>query len=396
MRNKIMVNALLMMLILLVCSCPVFALPPDPDNAALLYYQAFCIYEKPDDTMKDMVRELANGRIEPNPTVTKYIENCRPAIELAESADVLSKCDWGVKYSDGLDAQAPYLAQTRMLTHIILSDARIALAQADYDLAIQRCLTARKFGIDMAQDPMTMGFLVEKAIERITNKCIQDILSSGAMELKALQDLRSQLEKLDSRVRPLEFFLKVEQEVMAMYAIPDRIRELLPYVEPESTDRFVTASDDTRDYILNADEQFCQRNLTYYNKHWNAVFSALELPYQQAYSKLKELSEKPPVDYKENPDAFITALLAPAVWKIHNKGIQSKTFSNAVKAALEIYEIVAQTGQLPDSLPAGLPKDLFSGRDFEYVKTVDGFILRCRGKDLNKNKTYEYEFKVKK
>jgi len=395
MRNKIMVNALLMVLILLVCSCPVLALPPDPDNAALLYYQAFCIYEKPDGTMKDMVKELANGRIEPNPTITKYIENCRPAIELVESAGVLSECDWGVKYHDGLDAQAPYLAQTRNLTHIILSDARIALAQADYDLAIQLCLTARKLGIDVGQDPLTVGFLVEKAIERITNKCIQDILSSDAMGLKTLQYIRSQLDELDSRVKPLEFFLETEQEVMAMYTTPDRIRELLPYVDPEGTDRFVTACDDTRDYILNADEQFCQRNLTYYNKHWDAIFSALKSPYQQVYCKLKEIDKKVAED-KENPDAFITALLAPAVWKIRNKGIQGKTFSNAVKAALEIYEIVAQTGQLPNSLPAGLPKDLFSGKDFEYEKTAEGFILRCQGEDLDKNKTYEYEFKVKR
>jgi hypothetical protein len=106
MNNKITKNTLLTVLILAVFACPVFALPPDPDNAALLYYQAFCVYEKPDDTMKDMIRDLAKGRIEPNPTITKYVESCRPAIKLAESADVLSKCDWGVKYSDGLDAGA--------------------------------------------------------------------------------------------------------------------------------------------------------------------------------------------------------------------------------------------------------------------------------------------------
>jgi hypothetical protein len=393
-KNK---NTLPTVLILAVFACPVFALPPDPDNAALLYYQAFCVYEKPDDTMKDMIRELAKGRIEPNPTITKYVESCRPAIKLAESADVLSKCDWGLKYSDGLDMQAAHIAQVRTLTYIILSDARIALAQADYDLAIQRCLTARKLGIDLGQDPLAVGFLFEKAIERITNEGIQDILSSGAMELKTLQDLRSQLEKLDSRVRPLEFFLKVEQEVMAMYANPDRIRELLPYVDPESTDRFVTASDDAHDYILNADEQFCRRNLAYYNEHWSEIFSAFKLPYQEAYNKLQELDKRAAEDYKENPDAFIAMLLAPAVWKIYNNGVQSTAFSNALKTALEIYEIAAQTGQLPNSLPAGLPKDLFGGKPFQYEKTADGFILRCQGKDLEEdNKIHEYEFKVKK
>jgi hypothetical protein len=387
MRNKFMENALPMVSILLVCSCPVFALPPDRDNAALLYYQAFCIYEKPDDTMQDMIRELANGRIEPNPTITKYIESCRPAIKLAESAAELNKCDWGVTYSDGLDAQAAYLAQARNLTHIILADARIALKQADYDLAIQRCLTARKFGIDVGQDPLTVGFLVEKSIERISNRCIQDILSSGAMELKKVQHLKAQLDKLDRRIKPLEFFLKVEQEVMAMYMTPERIRQVLPLIDPK---------DDARKLILNADQEFCKRNLAYHTRFWDDVFPALELPYQRAYSKVKELEKKANEDYKENPDATMTILLSPATWNIYNNGIQSRTLSNAVKTALEIYEIAARTGQLPDSLPAGLPKDLFSNKDFEYEKTADGFILRCRGEDLVENKIHEYDFKVKK
>ena len=50
----------------------------------------------------------------------------------------------------------------------------------------------------------------------------------------------------------------------------------------------------------------------------------------------------------------------------------------------------------PVLAPAGLPPDLFSGRDFQYEKTKDGFVLRCQGKDLSKDKIYEYEFKVKK
>jgi hypothetical protein len=387
---------------MLILGSSAFALPPDPDNAALLYYQAFCIYEKPDGSMKDMVGDLAKGDIEPNPTITKYIESCRPAIKLAESAGELSKCDWGMKYSDGLDAQARYLAETKMLTYIILADARIALSQADYDLAIRRCLTARKLAIDVGQDPLAVGYLVERAIEKLTNKCIQEILSAEVMDLQTLQQLEERLDELDRRIKPVEFFLETEQEVMAMYITPERIRDLLPYINPENLPRLVNASDDTRecilDYVRNADEQFCQKNLVYFNNYWSEIFSALKLPYQQLYNELKELGKKYLENYndcQENPDAIMTILLGPAWDKLYNDGIHSETFSNAVKTALEIYEIAAQTGQLPDSLPAGMPKDLFSGKDFEYEKTDEGFILRCQGKDLSKDEIYEYEFKVK-
>jgi len=39
-----------------------------------------------------------------------------------------------------------------------------------------------------------------------------------------------------------------------------------------------------------------------------------------------------------------------------------------------------------------LPKDLFSGEDFEYEKNDDGFVLRCRGKDSD---VYRFKFKIK-
>ncbi len=390
-------------LIMLMPHTSAFALPPDPDNAALLYYQAFCIYEKPDDSMKDMVGDLAKGKIEPNPTIIKYIKSCRPAITLAESAAELAKCDWGMKYSDGLDAQARYLAETRMLTYIILADVRIALSQNNYDLAIQRCLTARKLAIDVGQDPLTIAYLVEKAIEKLTNKCIQEILSTDVMNLQMLQQLEERLDELDIRIKPVEFFLETEQEVMSMYITTERIQELLPYINPESLPRLINATDETQEcilnYIRNADYEFCQKNLVYFNNYWSEIFSALKLTYQQAYSKLQEAEKKYLKNYndcQENPNATMTILLAPAWCTLYSYAIRSETSSNALKTALKLYIIKAQTGTLPNNLPGGLPKDLFSGEDFKYEKTADGFILRCKGKDLDKDKIHEYEFKVAK
>ncbi|MHC4298103.1 MAG: hypothetical protein ACYS7Y_12450, partial [Planctomycetota bacterium] len=111
---------------------------------------------------------------------------------------------------------------------------------------------------------------------------------------------------------------------------------------------------------------------------------------------LKELDEEQTKEYSENPDATLTASLAPPWARIFSLSIRLKTHSNAIKTAIEIYMIKAKTGRLPNALPADLLGDLFSGRPFQYDKTADGFILRCRGKDLDKDETYKYEFKVKK
>ena len=211
------------------------------------------------------------------------------------------------------------------------------------------------------------------------------------MELQTLQRLKAKLDELDSRSKPLQFFLEIEQEVMAMYITMERIQEILVHIEIKEGE-----SNSTRELILNADEQFCRRNLAYHTKLWNDVFSALKLPYQQTNNRLKELNKKTAGDSKENPDATIAMLLGPAAWKIYNLGIKGQTSSNAVKTAIELYIIKAKTGKLPDELPAGLPKDLFSGKNFLYEKNDEGFILRCQGKDLDKDEIYEYEFKVKK
>ena len=38
------------------------------------------------------------------------------------------------------------------------------------------------------------------------------------------------------------------------------------------------------------------------------------------------------------------------------------------------------------------PKDPFSGGEFEYEITPNGFILRCRAKDLDDDRVWQYEF----
>ena len=88
--------------------------------------------------------------------------------------------------------------------------------------------------------------------------------------------------------------------------------------------------------------------------------------------------------------------LVPSCEKICTPSVRSKTHYNATRTALELYITRAKTGQLPDALPPNARQDLFSGKPFRYEKTAEGFVLHCQGKDLDKDKTYKYEFKVNK
>ncbi len=66
---------------------------------------------------------------------------------------------------------------------------------------------------------------------------------------------------------------------------------------------------------------------------------------------------------------------------------------NSLKAAVELYLILAKTGQLPDELPDDLPKDPYTGRDFLYKKNEDGFSLGCRS-DVFRSGKESFVFKA--
>lgn len=374
------------------------ALPPDPENAALLYYQAFCSYEKPSEAIDEKVWDLAEGKIQSDPEMIKYIESCHPAIELAAKAAELGQCDWGILYSERLDASMRYAAEAKVLFRIIMADARIAISQAKYDIALERCLTARKLGIDAGSSSSIIGLLIDSSSEKNANYCIQDILSGGMLDLRTLENLKSLLSKLDSMIRPIEFYFKAEQEVMTSYMTPEQIQLMFKAIGSstfkDNPDRYQFA----RDFILNADEEFARENLAFYNRVWSEIYPAIHLPYPQAYKRLIEIKKEFVDDNidKGEPESIMTVLLCIPWHTFYSYSIDYKVFSNALLVAVEVYIIADKTGKLPDSLPEGLAKDLFSGGDFQYRKTDDGFVLRCQGEDLEEHKVQEYEFKVKK
>jgi hypothetical protein len=68
---------------------------------------------------------------------------------------------------------------------------------------------------------------------------------------------------------------------------------------------------------------------------------------------------------------------------------------NCTKAAVELYLIMAKTGQLPKELPDYLPKDPYTGRDFLYEITDYGFVLGCQS-DIFKKGKERFTFHIRK
>jgi hypothetical protein len=263
--------------------------------------------------------------------------------------------------------------------------------RGDYRQALGRCMSIYRMARHLNERPI-ICYLVGTAINSSTHKYITtQFLSEMPQDTETLTWLRDELTKFDRQPYSVKPALRWKREAGIISMSPERIGRVVEYGLDDGPFK-----ENILQKILEADEQFFDRNKAYWNEYMDAVQAAFGLPYPQAYSKLKQLDEKPSKEFSKNPDATLTAACSPTWLRIYTLSTRLGSHSNAIKAAIEIYIIKAKTGKLPDALPAGMPGDLFSGKDFAYEKTKDGFVLRCQGKDLGKDKIYEYEFKTPK
>ncbi len=176
---------------LLVVSAASGALPADPDNAALLYYQAFLLLPKCDSKTEVLLEKVTYGS-EPNDMIRAYVEACGDAIRCAEKAALAPHCDWGLPYSFGFHFTWPQLEGARLLAGVLHADARILASQNHYRAALERCLTLRRFARDLGNQPIGL-YACSLRAEGNAERCIIQILGSMTANVQTIQWLRSQL-----------------------------------------------------------------------------------------------------------------------------------------------------------------------------------------------------------
>ncbi len=367
---------------------PVIAYPPD--NAAVLYYKAFMILQEPSEEVQKMMTDLREGKIKPNDEIRQYLQDNKHAIELVETAAEVRNCDWGYDISKGFDVMLPELSKIRRMAFLLAANTQVLAGQGDYKAALGKCLTVHKMARHVG-DRLLISYLVGNALSKLANKQIGKILSQMPDDVETLTWLKTQIYDITSRANTLKAAMSSEREIALRQIRKDKIGTILVGLV-DVTD----LSKEAIEKIRNGDEEFFKSSREYYSSFITNVQIALDLPYPQSRKQLEQLHEKAEKQATDNQAAILSAAVFPAVTRIHTLGLRSNNNVNALKAAIDIYIAKAKTGSLPDTLPAGLPKDLFSGKDFEYEKTKEGFILRCRGKDLDEDENFEYEFKVPK
>ena len=359
-----------------------------PKNAATLYYKAFMLYQM-DETMNTMLGDVIKDKTEINETIRGYIKTNQKVVQILLDASEIEYCDWGINFSQGYETEIPHPFKMKEVGRLMLASAKILAQQGDYEEALMHCISTYKMGKHTG-DISLICYMVGTSIIAATNDCVADILSTMPTNLKLLTLLKNEITQVDNMPFSIKAALVKEQEVGDVSMRPWKINYVI---------EMCSRSEELKNKILsaiNTNDHFLTKSRQYWNDYMKEVIAACDLPYQQAYLKLKELVQKPSEEAKENPYADLTAISAPIFHKAFSLSIRLASHCNAIDTALKLYTTEATTGVLPDTLPTGLPGDLFSGKPFGYEKTPEGFILRCQGKDLVKDEIYEYEFKVKK
>ena len=369
---------------------------PEPDNAALLYYQAFLLRPELDDDTFSHYDSVLRGA-QPNEKVREYLNmrETRETLRIAEDATEILDCSWGIIRSEGGYSLSTVSGELRQLVLLLEVDARTLAADGDYRAALDRCLSIRRLAQHIADEGL-IGYLVSMSYQRRAFYCIQYVLSSMSPDTDTLSWLQAQLGTVQgappSPGRAMEITLDDNLELFRTHP------ELLETWRESVLERI--EGDSARQEFLNlTDEEFIGRareSSISFLASLNRVIGS-DMPYRQKNVEFQELKEQRANQTGGNSTGIPSYYMlddVDDVIKYHDIYVTRLANFNALRTAIEIYLVKAETGQLPEMLPPHLPEDPFSGEDFEYEVTSQGFVLRCREKEISQDRIWEYEFLI--
>lgn len=365
--------------------------PANTENAALLYYQACILVPEPDNATKQGLYAGA----EPTIHTRTYLGHCLPVIEMVEIASRIPACVWALSPEDRSN-WSPLRQKIGLIRNILLVDAQTLAVDGHYRLALERCLTVRRIARHVADDP---ELLMGTGIDALSLHTINNVLDIMPPDAETLTWFRGQFAVVPgprlSYAKALLKIVKIQLDAMKMDL--DRLAALRNVAVMKAE------GERAKEDIPNlTDEQFQLRSRDGLARLTDSILRILdsEATHEQKLAQMKELVDQKMADQATDPivKGFISAFNIRGQIELgYTRGIiEHEARVNGTKAAVEVYLILAQTGKLPEKLPDYLPKDPFTGRDFEYDITNEGFTLSCEGNEYQFHKGVTLDFKIRR
>ena len=384
-----------------------------PENAADLYREAIELYQ-PELEPVEAIYDLISGENADYRAVEEHIKANRKVIDIALEASKIENCDWGFKpiafdpddpneFANELERQTDIQMEMRRIAFLFLADAKIHAHRSEIEKAIDGVMTGYAVSRDIFSDSM-IGYLTIIGLEPRIDNILTEILSEHRLNVMRLNGIKLRLKQHKKSRQSVKNVFDFETQYGL--ASIDNVTEDLVKEQASFLFRIGTGDPNFIEILKSDYVKYSDIDRNYYLKHRQKLRETMDMPYSKAIAAIDKMSDvivndaivigQDGHDVSVNSTALMTQVAAsPSLWgKCYTLHVRTVTRFNALLAAIEIYKIKAKTGKLPAKLPLGCPKDLFSGEGFVYERTADGFLLRCRGKDLSKDKFHEWEFGV--
>jgi hypothetical protein len=393
-RTRNTIAAICGLTVLLTLGASASALPPDPNNAALVYYNAYLLDPGPERPWSISLSKFVSGDGPLNKEVKLDLWIREHKIELIEIAAKMAKCDWGIQYSRGV-YQSNHFSMMTQLANLLRADAQRLAIEGQYRAALERCLTIRRLGRHVG-DETSFACSVARNLNRRSEMSIQRVLGIMPPDVDMLVWLKGRLSEEAGPFLSLDRALKMDFELaLQSFRTHANIlaairQELAEKAEDENAKR--QAKDLT-------DGELIARARDAYTPFLDAARQVIYSgkSYNETYTRLKGLRQELEKEHGNNPAAKqVIVACADEVPGSYSSQVFFAARSNALRAALEVYIEIARTGRVPFMPPDGLPRDPYSDKDFQYETTKDGFLFRCPAPDLTEGAIVRpFEFKVR-
>lgn len=379
----------------------------DPENAAHWYRKAFHSltpfdYEatgkyffsrkgliEPDSDTKEIEKRFENssqlrkylkGEIELNNEIEKQVKDKKNTIDLFIKASKCKFCDWGYCNLENLSQKEglQYISEQSMLSDglsLVLVDSLVSAETNMPDEAVEQYSSAFIINRHCFSTSLNYGL------------CDRDIISCTQHLLPLLADHPTALDKLKNS---LEDFIDNRPTCEARF--------------DESTEEYMKIIISQKDNIAKSAESkgivlTGTFDINRYREYRQELQQAWILPYQEAYPEIEQVRRKFSADPDNSPvdiNSYVISLYDRNIVQNRCTDTYYRTTDNAIYVASVIYLYHAKNGTLPSKLPPGMPNDLYSEKPFLFIKTEDGFKLKCQGEDLRHEIFHEFDFKFPK
>lgn len=162
----------------------------DPDNAALLYYKTWLepVWTDLSKVCGDKYQG-ADPNWKPDADLIKLLEDNQGVVRMLIRASQAPEADFGIEFSQGINALLPHLNNMRASARILGCDARRCMVAGDVDGACERIAAIYRTAYHCTNDRVLISALVSIAITSLADTQTQIIIDTNRLSTAGKQML---------------------------------------------------------------------------------------------------------------------------------------------------------------------------------------------------------------